>query len=44
MTHHVSYSEVGPATEKSKAYVSSGIGAAIIGEGIEVMPLEARYQ
>ncbi len=30
--------------EKSKAFVSTGIGAAIIGEGVEVLPLEAKYQ
>lgn len=43
MTHHVSYSEAGPVTERSKAYVGSGIGAAVIAEGYEVLPLEARY-
>jgi hypothetical protein len=39
----MSYSEKGPAMEKSKAFVSTGIGAAIIGEGVEVLPLEAKY-
>jgi hypothetical protein len=29
--------------EKSKAYVGTGLGPAIIAEGIEVLPLEARY-
>jgi hypothetical protein len=43
VTHHVSYSEAGPVTERSKAYVGSGIGAAVIAEGYEVLPLEARY-
>jgi hypothetical protein len=30
--------------ERSQAYVASGLGAQVIAEGIEILPLEARYQ
>jgi hypothetical protein len=29
--------------EKSKAIVGSGLGNQIIAEGVEILPLEARY-
>ena len=39
----MSYKEAGPVVEKSKAIVGSGLGNTIVAEGIEVLPLEARY-
>lgn len=43
VTHHVSYKEAGPVVDKSKSYVGSGLGSKIVAEGVEVLPLEARY-
>lgn len=43
VTHHASYTEAGPMTERSHSYVTSGLGPSVIAEGIEVLPLEARY-